>query len=236
MITRNDIKWLKSLNLKKNRDASNKFLVEGEKLVEELLSSDLDIDQVYALEGWDLQQSAVRVKAKDLVQISSLKTPHNVVACAIKPKIKPLTFNGKTIVLDAVRDPGNLGTIIRTARWFGIERVVCSLDCADVYNPKVLRASMGAVFHVPVFYVSLEAFFDSYPHKTFGLDMEGNSVYQSKVQGDAAFVFGNEANGMSEHTKSKCHEMLSIPGTGHQESLNVALSAAICMSEIFRTK
>ena len=186
MITANQKKFVKSLAQKKFRTEYNCFVVEGEKLVHELIDSDFEIEVIYALKNWieeNQHDKAEEVSAKELASISLLKTPNQVLA-VVKQKKEPLpnTINSFSIVLDKIQDPGNLGTIIRTADWFGIKTIICSDDSVDVYNPKVIQATMGSLFRVNVVYTNLTDFFKEYNSlSVYGAMLDGENVYQKTL-------------------------------------------------------
>jgi len=238
VISKNDIKELKALHLKKHRIQNGSFLVEGTKLVEELIQSDYEIDHIYALDCWTnnyYKGELTTVSQKDLGRISSQKNPHDVVALAkMKKEIYP-DYKGVTLALDNISDPGNMGTIVRTANWFGIDRIVCSNTTVDCYNSKVLRAGMGAIFNMPIHYLDLEAWLLKNPNKKYGLALSGINIYETDLtEQDVIFVLGNEANGISNVISKTLSETLHITGANKQESLNVAVSSAIVLSEWFK--
>lgn len=229
---------MRSLQLKKNRDKEKCFVVEGEKLVKEVLESQFTVRHVYALKGTELSCNIIEVTNSELARISSQKQPHNVVAVVEYFDENELAEGNATFVLDGIRDPGNFGTILRTANWFGVKSVVCSKDCVDLYNPKVLRASMGAAFQLIPVYVDIDNWIDTCSKVICIMDMKGDDLFTMKWKEGLqyAFVFGNEASGVRESIRSVASQKLSIPGSENQESLNVGIAAAITMSELFKHK
>src|SRR6266542_3690837 len=161
MISKNEIKYIQSLSHKKTRDEEGMFIAEGTKLVNELLESDIVVKKIYATEEWVNEhsnlQNVIKVQEDELKKISKQSAPNHVLAIAEQKKLitEPFVKNSITLVLDAIQDPGNLGTIIRIADWFAIPQIICSHDCADVYNPKVVQATMGSIARVKVFYTAL---------------------------------------------------------------------------------
>lgn len=234
-------KELVALQQKKVRTSTNSFVVEGVKMVEELLQSDYKIKDLYATASWISENKVVDcvgVSEKELAQISSLKSPNKVLAVVEQKTPKEVQLSQKlTLALDKLQDPGNLGTIIRTADWFGIETIVCSTDAVDVYNPKVLQATMGSFFRVNIIYTDLPTFFRSNKDLTvYGALLNGENVYQKTVVPKAAILLmGNESQGISEELLPFVTEKIKIPNFGKAESLNVATATAILCSEFSRT-
>ncbi len=234
VISRNTIKWIKSLHLKKNRDKERLFLVEGKKMVEELLKSDFEIHSLYSTEDMDTACEFHQVSSADLERISVHKTPHQSLAI-VHYKNWEMPEKGVFIGLDDVRDPGNLGTIMRSANWFGASAIICSNGSVDLYNPKVVRASMGAIFRIPVLYTHLETYLENYKGDSYVLDLKGEEVYEAHISKEnGLYILGNEANGISDAISKICKHSLKIPGGNGQESLNVSMAATILLSEIYR--
>jgi TrmH family RNA methyltransferase len=234
VISRNTIKWIKSLQLKKNRDRERLFLVEGKKMVDESLSSDFEIHSIYSTEKMTVDCDFYELSSLDLQRMSSQKSPHQSMAL-VKYKNWKMPEKGVFIALDDIRDPGNLGTIMRSVNWFGADGIICSQDSVDCYNSKAVRASMGAVFRVPIKYVELPVYLEKFKGESYALDLEGDSLFESNLsQGNSIYVMGNEANGISEAVSSKCQGKIKIPGGNGQESLNVSMATAIVLSEMYR--
>lgn len=240
MITANQKKIVKSLAQKKFRSQYQCFVVEGVKLVEEALNSDFLVDDVFAVPRWIESNSnvgAIEVSEKELKSLSSLKTPNDVLAVVrIKQQNLPLDFSNLTLVLDNIQDPGNMGTIIRTADWFGIKNIVCSQNSVDIYNPKVVQATMGSLFRINILYKDLKEFFSSHENLTvYGASIEGESIYDTKMnQEDAVLLMGNESKGIAQELESFIDKKLTVPKFGEAESLNVATATAIICSEYKR--
>ncbi len=257
MISINQKKLLNSLSHKKYRVKHSLFLLEGDKLIRDALEQNtknlVKIKQIWATEEWknslpdslEFQNEIIEiVNAEDLKSFSSMTSPPGLIAIAQLPEFEFSTSILKeevTIVLDSIRDPGNLGTIIRTADWFGFKNIICSKDCVDAYNTKVVQASMGAVLRVSVYYQSLpELIMNARKLKvrSFGATMDGVSIYDSYIKRPAMVIFGNESTGISSEIKDLLDEKIHIPGNSPHgdgsESLNVGSSAAIVCAEIRR--
>lgn len=239
MIVKSQIKLIKSLHQKKYRNENGLFFVEGRKAVRELLGSRFEVVKVYATEVGDLSASAGDIELiseAELKKISALRTPNQVLGLFKIPKVEKIAFDDWIVAVDDVRDPGNLGTIIRLCDWFGIRHLVCSAQTVDCYNPKTLQATMGSIARVNVGYTDLPAFLERTDLPVYGAFMDGGSVYGEKLAGPGILVMGNEANGVSGPIESLVTHKISIPQFGEQtaESLNVATATAILLSEIRR--
>ena len=221
------------------------FLVEGHKSVNEFIESDYHIETIY--HAYNSEPNLLKLSRKinfqaislnDLEKISSLKTPQDVVAQIKIPAWPPLNNNilqkKFSIVLDGIQDPGNMGTIIRTADWFGIKDIICSADTVDVYNPKVVQATMGSLSRVNVHYVDLEAFLSKIQLPVFGAMLDGSNIYHTDFGSEGLLVMGNEGNGVRPEIKKLIRHAVTIPRLGKAESLNVAIATAIFCGEISR--
>ncbi len=236
MLTNNDTKLINSLVKKKFRQKYNNFIVEGVKIIDETLKSPLKIHKIFSTEaifkGFESQTEII--SERDLKKISQLVTPNAALALCEIPQEKPIQTEGFILVLDDIRDPGNLGTIIRMADWFGIEQIICSRETVDLYNPKVIQSTMGSFLRIQINYTDLEEFFKHYDHPVLGTFMEGKNIYQSEFPENAAMILGNEANGISEDLFPFITQKISIPRFGKKqqtESLNVAMATGIILSE-----
>ena len=201
MISKNDVKYIQSLFHKKNRDAEGLFVAEGPKLVNDLLTGGLKLKQVYALPAWAKQHPGLAgvtiVTEADLERLSFLQTPNQVLALVGKPALSPTPIlQGQVgLVLDGIQDPGNLGTILRIADWFGISEVIASDDTADLYNPKVVQATMGSIARVSVWYKQLDAWLATVTVPVFGALLNGADIhYYGKIK-EGLLVIGNEGRG-----------------------------------------
>jgi len=240
MLSISQKKHVNLLKQKKFRTMFNSFVIEGVKMVEELLLSDYEVDKIYATVDWSHDNDDIKcivVSEKELDQISSLKTPNKVLAIVKQKESVVTDFSSSlTIALEKLQDPGNMGTIIRTADWFGIDAVVCSKDSVDIYNPKVLQATMGSFFRVNVVYVDLPEFFSSNEKLTvYGALLDGENVYQKNLSAKGTvLLMGNESKGISDELLPFITERVLIPNFGKAESLNVATATAILCSECKR--
>ena len=240
-ISKNQLKIITSLSQKKYRQKYNLFIAEGKKVVNELLNSSFEIDTLFATDEFKTDISSdkiIRILEKDLQKISNLKSSNKALGLFKIPDEKPLKKSGIIIALDAINDPGNLGTIIRLCDWFGVHQLVCSKDTVDCYNQKVVQASMGSLTRVSVRYLDLEPYLEDAKLPTFIADMDGANIYQATLPKEAILIMGNEANGVSDKIKSLIDNKISIPRFGEvqeTESLNVATATAILLSEFKRS-
>ncbi len=239
MLSKNQIKLITSLKQKKYRLQHQLFVAEGKKTIVELLHSNLQLLQLYTttLEFDVSDDLQTEISENELKKISFLKTPNTALALFKIPKPQTINFSKLIVALDDVRDPGNLGTIIRLCDWFGVIDLICSLDTVDCYNPKVIQATMGSITRVSVSYVSLKEFLSDQNTDIFGAFMDGDNVYNKDLPGSGILVLGNEANGISNELESIMTKRVSIPRFGDikaTESLNVATAAAILLSEFKR--
>lgn len=240
MVGKNQIKLITSLQQKKFRTANGLFIAEGVKVIGELISAGIILEHLYATEEIFPQIPTSKkspVSDAELQKISALSTANNCLAVFRIPKEKPVNEGGLTVALDDIRDPGNLGTIIRLCDWFGISELICSKETADVYNPKVVQATMGSMARVNVNYLDLPKFLSQTKLPVFGTFMDGKNIYKEKLQPEGIIVLGNEANGISPAVEKFCRHKIAIPRFGNlqqTESLNVATAAAVILSEFRR--
>ncbi|CAZ94828.1 TrmH family RNA methyltransferase [Zobellia galactanivorans] len=239
MVSKNQIKLVKSLHQKKYRNRHNLFVAEGIKVVSELVASDFKVNAVYSTDA-EIEVGAAGlvelVSEVELKKMSALTAPNKVLGVFEIPKARKPDLTGWVLVLDDVRDPGNLGTIIRLCDWFGIEHLVCSLNTVDCYNPKTLQATMGSISRVNIGYTDLPTFLEGVPSDIYGAFMDGVSVYTKAMPESGILVMGNEANGVSKEVEALVSRKISIPqfGKNTTESLNVATATAILLNEIRR--
>lgn len=239
MVTKNQIKLVKSLQQKKYRIQHKMFVAEGKKLVGELLGAGMEPEALYESEPGTIDENLHRiwsVSAADMKKMSGLKTPSGVLGVFKIPQPKSLDTSDWVLALDAVRDPGNLGTIIRLCDWYGIVQLVCSNDTVDAYNPKVLQATMGSVARVNIVHEDLEDFLAATKLPVYGAFMDGEIVYKEKFPKKGVLVMGNEGNGISDGIGKLINKKISIPQFGQKtaESLNVATATAVLLNEIRR--
>jgi len=241
MVNKNQIKLITSLQQKKYRKQEQLFFVEGVKGVQELLDSNFELVNLYTtkLDFTDVDKSKVHtITEAELKKISALASPNTCLAVFKIPKPFNNELNGLIVALDDVRDPGNLGTIIRLCDWFGVKTLFCSEESVDVYNPKVVQATMGSISRVNVIYGNLEQFILKSKLPIFGTFMDGSTIYKEKLPREGIIVMGNEANGISKNIENLIAKRLSIPKFGDvqaTESLNVATATAIVLSEFKRS-
>jgi TrmH family RNA methyltransferase len=248
MLSKNQAKFISSLRLKKNRDEHGLFLAEGGKIVNDILHSGIKVKQIFSSRNFQLsifnyQIEVIRIKESELRRISSLSTPNEVLAVCEIPEYK-LEWGALqkkiSLVLDTIQDPGNLGTIIRVADWFGIENIICSPDTVEVYNPKVIQATMGSISRVKVHYRELAGFLQEAKTKlrnlrVYGALLQGENLYDQELTGEGLIVLGNESKGISEPIQALLTHRISIPNYGKgAESLNAAIATAVICAEFKR--
>lgn len=253
MISKNKAKFIISLQRKQVREDEGLFVIEGDKLVKEFLSAKVPVKTLIAKKEFIsslpplLKESIDEIEDAtfgELKQISSLKTPHNALALVHIPELimnPEELLDGLCVALEFVQDPGNLGTIIRAAAWFGIRNIVCSNDCVDVYNPKVIQATMGAILHVNIYYSDLKNLVrlaNETRVPVFGTLLDGESIYRHKLTGKGIILLGNESRGISDDLIPFITHRIMIPGAGRAmpgiESLNVGMAASVVFSEFLR--
>lgn len=239
MLSKNEIKLIKSLKYKKQRYLNKMFVVEGKKSIYEFINSKFVLHKLFSIDISEFSvNNVVRLSKSELEKISFLSNPNDHLAIFKIPNEKPLNKNNLLVGLESINDPGNLGTIIRTCEWFGVEDIVCSLDSVDCYNPKVVQSAMGSLSRVNITYLDLENFLNSESLNRFGTFINGESVYENKISTDNGIVvFGNEANGISSNLRSLIDVELTIPrfnNKSYPESLNLSNSLGIILSEFSR--
>jgi TrmH family RNA methyltransferase len=239
MITKSVVKDIQSLAGKKYRDQSGLFLAEGRKLVEELLRDcSHAVKNIYAVESWLQQNSSIDtaiqvtpVTSSELERLSQLTTPHDVLAVVSKFPVKSLQVDqGLTLVCCGIQDPGNFGTILRTADWFGIRQLVCSPDTVDVYNPKVVQATMGSIARLQIHYLDLLPWISQQQLPIYAAVLNGKPVYEIKRPQYGLLLIGNEAKGVPETLITKDVIGVTIPRVGEAESLNAGVATGILLS------
>lgn len=246
MLSKNKIKYIHSLELKKNRKEENAFVAEGHKLVGDLLGT-FHCRLLVALPEWiDRHPDAkaeeiITASQEELAKASLQKAPQEVLAIFEQPKHFPEDSNFSeqlSLALDNVQDPGNLGTIVRLADWFGIEHIFCSAGTVDIYNPKAIQATMGAIARVKVHYVDLPEFLKKQDMPVYGTFLDGNDMYKEELTPNGIIIMGNEGNGISPAIEKYVSKRLYIPsypaGRATSESLNVAIATAVICAEFRR--
>ena len=239
-ISKNQLKLITSLSQKKYRQKHNLFIAEGVKVLNELLNSTFEIEILFCTDDFETtisEKKVVRISETELKKVSTLKSPNKALGVFKIPEEKVVQNSGLTIALDAINDPGNLGTIIRLCDWVGVTQLMCSKDTVDCYNQKVVQASMGSLTRVSIHYTDLENYITKSNLDTFIADMDGKNVYKTKLPKEGILIMGNEANGVSEKIKALLQYKITIPRFGETqetESLNVATATAILLSEFKR--
>lgn len=245
MLSKRDLKYFKSLQLKKYRQQERKFLVEGAKGVEETLASTYEVEVLLGVESYlnelpdALKDKAARVtevKERDLVQVGTFKSNQSALAIVKMPEAKEpkVQKDENTLVLDGINDPGNLGTIIRIADWYGVKQIICSMDTADVYNPKVINSTMGSYTRVEVHYTNLITLLSDIQLPIYGTLLDGNSIYNSELK-NGVILMGSESHGIRPELREYVTDSLKIPGKGQAESLNVGVATAVVLDNFART-
>lgn len=247
MLSKNQLKLINSLEQKKQRKKSGLFLVQGEKNVGELFHSDFVIKHLFATASYITSHSAllsesnlvnlmVEVSEEELKKAGTLVSNNSVlgiVECK-ETQVPVIRDNELILILDQVRDPGNLGTIIRVADWYGIEHIVCSLDCADFYNPKVIAATMGSFARVKVSHANLVEYLKEQSKPIYGAFLEGKNIHKANLSNSAFIVMGSESHGISKDVEALITDKITIPAFGQAESLNVAMATGIILDNFKR--
>ncbi|SMG29619.1 RNA methyltransferase, TrmH family [Marivirga sericea] len=244
MLTKNNTKFIKSLQLKKFRQKEGLFIVEGAKNTLELLNSSYKLKYLIVSEDFlsrhqkEINSSDIEpiiVKEKELSALGAFQS--NTDTLAVVHEKAPLKYNpsGFDLVLDDIRDPGNLGTIIRLADWYGIQNIICSETTAEFYNPKVISASMGSIFRTNLYRRDVKAFLsENNSRKVYGALLEGKNVHQVKFEANGILVIGNESHGIHPDIIPLITDKVTIPKIGQAESLNAAMATAIICDNVFR--
>ena len=236
MLSKNQQKFIQSLKLKKFRQKYGQFTAEGEKTLRELLKSRYRIQTLFATQEW-IEKNApeatgfelVKVTEEELSRISNHQSPQQVLALVNMPEdVKvPTQAEGLCLALDNIQDPGNLGTIVRIADWYGIKHIVCSEECAELYNPKVISSTMGSIARVEVSYTKLENWLKALNSDIYATTLDGENVHTIKADDDAIIMVGNEGKGLRPELIKLANRKISIPLYGGAESLNAAVATAI---------
>ncbi len=240
MLSKAKVKYIQTLGQKKFRDQEKLFIAEGPKLVKELLETNaVQVTQVYALKEWIIENGklpgkteTIEITEADLERISQLTTPNKVIAIVrqFDTDNRLLTKGKITLALDTIQDPGNFGSIIRTADWFGVEQIVCSNDCADLYNPKVVQSTMGSIARVKVLYVDLKEWLTAQKDiRIYATVLEGQDITTMKKLHEGIIIIGNESKGISEEILKLANVKITIPKKGKAESLNAAVAVGVVL-------
>ncbi|MFC1226277.1 TrmH family RNA methyltransferase [Pedobacter sp. BG31] len=247
MLSKSQISFIKSLHQKKYRKEHGLFIVEGIKSIQEFFQSSYQIhtifynsEQYHLLPKLPANINLFEVKNAELEKISTLQTPQGFLALVHIPKNKELALkelkNQFTLVLDGIQDPGNMGTIIRTADWFGFKNIICSPDCVEIFNPKTVQATMGSLARINIHEADLPALLENNTLPVFGALLDGESIYKTQWGTEGLVILGNEGKGISAEVIKKINKPVTIPRVGAAESLNVAVSAAIFCAELVRVR
>ena len=240
MISKAQIKFIQSLHLKKNRSENQLFIAEGTKIIDELLQSNqYQIHSIYTTNTSLIKQKhnsipIYEINTKELAQISTLTTPNQLLAIVHIPQLNSykIDSNQQYIALEDIHDPGNLGTIIRTADWFGIDTIFCSLNCVEYTNPKVIMASMGSFLRTKLYYTDLKQLFaSSNQMPVLGASLDGQNIYEKKLPSAGFLLIGSESHGISSELYTFVKDRIKIPSYGAAESLNASIANAIILSE-----
>ena len=244
MLVKSKVKYIQSLSQKQFRDTEHAFVAEGPKLVEELMQArNVKIREIFATASWlklhQPESDVAEISDTMLERISFQKAPNQVLAVCSKPVFDTaLNVSGKLIILlDGIQDPGNLGTIIRTADWFGVQQVVCSENCADVFSPKVVQATMGSIARVQVLYASLSSIIDKFADKPLlAASLDGEEINKMNGINEGMLMIGNESKGISPLLLQRATRKIKIPGNGDAESLNAAVATGILLAFLLNQK
>ena len=240
MVSKNQIKLISSLHQKKFRQTNQLFIAEGVKVIQELLDAHFELEHIYATVSMfnDVSQNQFSLISDDeLKKISALTVPNNCLAVFKIPSSSTFKEQGLIVALDSVRDPGNLGTILRICDWFGVTQIICSPDTVDIYNPKVIQATMGSIARVNCVHTDLLPILENTNLPVFGTFMDGENIYKMDLPKQGIIVMGNEANGISKAIENTIKSKIAIPRFGElqkTESLNVSTATAIILSEFCR--
>jgi TrmH family RNA methyltransferase len=243
MLSKTIVKYIQSLAQKKVRDEEGVFIAEGPKVIVEFLTSGrIRCKSIYALRSWfdenenilsSLSAEKIEINEIDLEKISLLKTPNNVLAIFYKLEIKfPVLQNSLSLMLDDIQDPGNMGTIIRTADWFSIKNIICSNGCVDCYNPKVVQATMGSLARISLSYLELSETIKNAGVSVYAAALSGNNIFSHAKIKEGVILIGNESSGISENLLMLAVEKITIPRKGEAESLNAAVACGIILSHL----
>jgi TrmH family RNA methyltransferase len=250
VLSKSGVKYIQSLYHKKFRDEEDLFVAEGVKTVKEFLLHAADLlHRLYALPEW-IESNMIllehispekifQISNAELQRISSLATPNQVLAVMQKKPQQPVTPSGKEtiLMLDDIQDPGNMGTIIRTADWFGINSILCGPGCADMYNAKVLQSTMGSIIRVNMQYTNLTDWHEKHDHiPIYGCTLSGTSVYEFRAETGCIILVGNESKGIRPELLSRCAAQITIPRLGGAESLNASVATGIVLSVIMQKR
>ena len=240
MVSKKDIKLINSLKQKKFRDLKHFFVVEGKKSISEFLDSNYKLVKLFSINCsfFNDLDSQIEISSDELRKISFFNNPDDHLAIFKIPENNSIDENSLIVALDSVRDPGNLGTIIRTCEWFGVNDIICSNDSVDCFNPKVVQSAMGSLSRISINYLDLNSYLKNTKLNLTGMTLNGDSLYNNKLSFEKGIlIFGNEANGISDKLLSLLNQNLTIPrsiNSDFPESLNLSISVGVVLGEIKR--
>ncbi|OYT17329.1 MAG: RNA methyltransferase [Bacteroidetes bacterium 4572_77] len=247
-ITKAEIKLINALKKSHGRKKHQAFLVEGLKMVEELLATPIEILLLVAIPEWESENKKYislpfyrSIEERELQKLSSFTSSNQLIAVARLPKTKPFEVLDSDLILalDTIQDPGNLGTIIRTADWFGVKKIVCSKETADIFNMKVVQSSMGSVFRMHLYYTDLLPFLEEHSssHTIYGSLLSGENMYSQTLKSSGIVVIGNESKGISPEVQKLISKGIYIPRASHSkaESLNAAIACSVILAEFCKS-
>lgn len=247
MISKNTIKYVRSLHQKKFRQKFNSFITEGHKIASELINFKPEIvDKIYGTESWIASNNGLisafegkfeLVSDKDMERMTALKNPSPVLIVAHQFENRTAINTGFSLFLDEIKNPGNMGTIIRIADWFGMDRVICSPQCVEIFSPKVIQSAMGSIFRIPIQTDSFDNVKDVYDEKVYGTVLEGTNVFKMKIEKPALIIVGNESKGIDPVIQQQLNYKIAIPAAAasQTESLNAAIATGIICAAINNT-
>ena len=246
MLVKSQVKYIQSLGHKKFRDADGVFVAEGPKIVGEFLfAANMRLVSCFGTPEWfsnnemalaGREKLFTEITDADLSRISFHSSPNQVLAIFTKPLFSEVSYNGLELLLDTIQNPGNMGTILRTADWFGVKKVICSRDTVDLYNPKVVQSAMGSLARVEVVYTDLVEYVKSHSSKKlFASSLSGINGLEKPIASETMLLIGNESRGIDAELESLAYKKIRIPGGGATESLNAAVATGILLSQMTTT-
>ncbi len=239
-LSKQELKRICRYKMKKYREQDHCFLAEGTKIVGELIHSSIHIEKLVFSKTWlsknntVLEYSDIQLQCddKEFEKISNQKSPEGILAVCSIPNAGELAYSGWSLVVDKINNPGNLGTIIRLADWFGIKELICSEETVDAYSPKVIQSSMGSIARVTIHYKNLVTYLSTQNRKKYGASLEGNNILEHSFSDSGILIIGSESHGISPKVHSLLNEQITYPKMGEAESLNAAVATGIILSHI----
>lgn len=232
MLSQSDIKYINSLKIKKYRKKYSEFIAEGDKIIKELIDEGLEVVHIYSIHPTMQHNKLVQVQEQQLNKITALQKHHNSLAVFKIPAFGNQIQDEWVLMLDDIQDPGNMGTIIRTCDWFGINKIICSDGCVDAWNPKVVQASMASVGRVQVIEANLDTLIHDYPMPIYGAVLNGKNYREQRFDKKGYILIGNEGHGINASLQQKISFPITIPKIGKAESLNAAIATALILDKL----